>query len=118
MDLGYRQAAGKLSTDGYNPYGNGNWSVTFDQDIFAVSTGAFEVYHIALTGPLGSLVQVWTDRTFYDITNHGDINSWDPNNPMELTGGKTLYFYWNTGLVPAPLVTIWMRQPALNNAAS
>jgi len=113
-DLGYRQATGTLSTDGQNPYGNGNWVVTFDPQILAVSTGSFEVYHMALKGPLGSSLQVFIDRTFYDITDHGDVNSWDPNETLHLVGGgQTLYLYWNSGLAPAPMVTIWIRESSL-----
>lgn len=108
--LGFRQSSGVLGNDGMNPYGNGNWVVTFDQADFAISTGEFEVYHIALTGPTGSQLQVWVDRTFYEITQHGDINSWDPNEPLHMNGGSTLYFYWNLGTSPAPLVTVWIRQ--------
>lgn len=114
MDLGFRQADGTLSTDGFNPYGNGNWQVVFDPKLFAVPTGTFEIYHIALTGPLGSVVQVWIDRRFYEISPHGDINSWDPNQAMHLIGGgQTVYFYWNSGIVPVPMVTVDLRETAI-----
>ena len=108
--LGFRQATGRLSTDGQNPFGNGRWVATFDPKLFAVSTNAFEVFHIALTGPLGSQLQVWVDRTFYEITQHGDVNSWDPNHPLHMNGGQTLYFYWNLGTTPTPFVTVWLQE--------
>lgn len=107
--LGFRQAAGALSTDGNNPYGNGMWSVTFDPKIFAIATNEFEVYHIALTGPVGTTLQVWVDRTFYEVTQHGDVNSWDPNHPLHMNGGQSLYFYWNSGIAPAPFVTVYLQ---------
>ena len=112
--LGFRTGNGVLDNSGNNPYGNGFWTVTFDPKIFAVSTGDFEVYHLALTGPTGSRVQVWIDRNFYDITNHGDVNSWDPNEAMHLMAGNTVYFYWNTAAAPAPVVTAWLREPPPN----
>lgn len=112
-DLGHRDATGTISNDGMNPYGNGNWVVTFDPKIIAVPTGGFEVYHLALKGPLGSSMQMYVDRTFYDITNHGDVNSWDPNNTLHLIGGgQTLYLYWNSAVLPVPAVTIYLRQSA------
>ena len=119
-DLGDRQATGVLGTDAGAPYGAGNWVVTFDPEKFAVATGEFEIYHIALTGPTGSKFQVFIDRTFYDANNHGDLNSWDPNNTLHLIGGgSTLYFYWNTGVAPAPEVTIWLKESsALENPIS
>ena len=116
-NLGFRQATGVLSTTGANPYGNGLWTVTFDPKVLAVPTGSFEVYHMALKGPVGSQVQVYVDQTFYDITNHGDINSWDPVNTLHLIGGgQTIYLYWNSSVAPAPTVTIWLRESsALEN---
>lgn len=116
-DLGYRDASGTISNDGTNPYGDGFWVVTFDPKIISVATGGFEVYHLALKGPNGSSVQWYVDRTFYDITQHGDVNSWDPNSPLHLIGGgSTVYFYWNSNALPAPMVTMWLRQsPALEN---
>lgn len=110
--LGSRQASGIIDNSGYNPYGNGFWCVTFDPRIFAMSSNAFEIYHIALKGPSGSMLEVWIDRTFYETTPRGDVNSWDPNNAMELTGGSTVYFYWNSSATPAPLITVWLQSTA------
>lgn len=114
-DLGHRDATGALGTDTGAPYGVGKWVVTFDQADMAVSTGDFEVYHIALKGPTGSQFQVYVDRTFYDANNHGDINSWDPNQTLHLRGGQSVYFYWNTAATPAPSVTIYLREPDILN---
>lgn len=111
--LGTREATGEIDNTGANPFGDGFWSVRFDPQKFAVSTGEFEIYHVALTGPLGSRVQWWIDRTFFDITNHGDVNSWDPNEPCHLMAGSTVYFYWNTGATPQPAVTVWLRLPPI-----
>lgn len=111
--LGDRRGVGKIDTSGKNPFGNGFWTVTFDPAIFSVSTGQFEIYHVALKGPAGSRVQWYIDETFYDITNHGDVNSWDPNEACSLMGGNTIFFYWNTAALPIPTVTVWLREPAL-----
>lgn len=111
--LGSRQATGVLDNTGTNPFGNGFWCVTFDPAILSVSTGEFEIYHIALNGPLGSYFRVYIDRTFYDNNQHGDVNSWDPNNAMELNGGETVYFYFNSSQAPAPTITLWLRQPPI-----
>lgn len=107
--LGSRQATGVIDNTGQNPYGNGFWCCTFDSKVFAASANAFEIYHIALKGPSGSKLEVWVDRTFYDTTPHGDVNSWDPNETLHLMGGQTLYFYWNSANAPAPMVTVWLR---------
>lgn len=115
--LGYRQVSAVITSNGQNPYGDGNWVATFDPKVFAASTNDFEIYHMALTGPAGSSIQVWIDRTFYDTTPHGDLNSWDPNEPLHLSGGNTLYLYWDSSNTPVtgltPLVTVWLRQTSV-----
>lgn len=111
--LGERTADGVIDNSGNNPWGNGFWTVTFDPAKMSVSTGEFEIYHLALIGPAGSRVQWYIDRTFYDVTNHGDINSWDPNEPCHLMAGNTIYFYWSSAALPVPSVTLWLRMPPL-----
>lgn len=112
--LGERTSDGVLAATADNPWGSTSmWVVTFDPLKLSVSTGEFEVYHLALTGPAGSRVQWYIDRTFYDITNHGDVNSWDPNEACHLMAGNTIYFYWNSAVLPKPTVTLWLRQPPL-----
>lgn len=108
MFLGQRPATGKL--DRTNPLGVNFWTVTFDPRLLAIQI-PFEVYHIAVSGPTGSNFQVFLDNTFYDYVNRGDINSWDPAQPMHVRPGQSIYFYWNTGVAPAPSVTIFCREP-------
>lgn len=115
-DLGHRDGTGVIGTDASSPFGVGKWNVIFDPQDLAVSTGDFEVYHIALKGPTGSQFQVYIDRTFYDANNHGDLNSWDPNQPMGVKGGQTIYFYFNSSATPAPAITIYLREPNILNA--
>lgn len=111
--LGDRQAFGEIDNSNQNPFGNGFWTVKFDPAILSIATGEIEIYHLALKGPLGSKVEWWNDRTFFDITNHGDVNSWDPNEPCHVMAGTTIYLYWNTGALPKPQVTVWLRQPPI-----
>jgi hypothetical protein len=107
--LGSRVATGRLDSTNINPYGNGLWRVVFDQRVLAIATNAIEVYHISLTGPAGSTLQMFIDRTFYDTTPRGDLNSYDPTNPLILRGGQELNFFWNSSATPVPSVTIWIR---------
>lgn len=109
-DLGHRDQTGKIDNSGYNPYGNGKWAVTFAPADFALGANYFEVYHIAIKGPAGSSMQMFSDRTFYDATSNGELNSWDPQHVLRMNGGQTLYMYYDSGAVPAPQVTIWLQQ--------
>jgi hypothetical protein len=113
-DLGHRDAQGAIDNSGINPYGNGFYVATFDPKTLAVAANSFEVYHIALKGPAGSTVEVWVDQSFYETTPRGDINSWDPKQPLLMRGGQTLRFFWSMGGTPVPLVTVWLRQPLVS----
>lgn len=109
--LGYRSAMGRKLVGGINPYGDGMYSCVFDPAVLALSANLVEVYHIALKGPKGSQFQIYLDTTFYDASPRGDLNSWDPQNPLIMRGGQTLYFHFSSAGVPQPLVTIWLRLP-------
>jgi len=105
--LGQRSARG--ATNVQNPLGAGFWTVAFTPRDLAIGV-PFEVYHAAVSGPPSSKFQVWIDSTFYDHVERGDINSWDPAQPMLVMPGHTLFYYWNTGSGSPPTVTIFCRQ--------
>lgn len=107
LDLGTRIARG--TADPSNPQGAGFWTVSFTPRVLAIPMD-FEVYHIALKGPIGSQFQIFLDSSFYDNVIRGDVNSWDPNQAMYVRRGQTIFFYWNTAAAPAPNVTIFCRQ--------
>lgn len=101
-----------LSKEDRNPYGNGFWCVRFTPTDFGFNTQIFEVYHIYLQGPINSQFRVYTDMTPYSAAARGDINEWDPNNPLTLHGGQELSFYWNSLATPSPLVVLSCRTAA------
>jgi hypothetical protein len=108
--LGWRPATAVVNLDPQqNP---GNYSARFQPSDWGVAGGAtFEVYHISILGPAGSTFQVFIDNVFYDNVARGDINSWDPNQPMLLSNGNYLWFYWNVGTgTPVPAVTLFLRE--------
>jgi hypothetical protein len=109
-NLGSRQATGVHDLS--NPLGSGKWTVAFTPQVLNIFA-AFEVYHIAVTGPIGSTFRIYQDTTFYDAVARGDLNSWDPSQPMHVTPGRTLYFYYDSTITPAPQVTIYCREPSL-----
>lgn len=111
-DLGSRNSpAAVVDNQDRNPYGNGFWSVEFDPATFGVAANGFEIYHMTLSGPAGSSFQVFINHTFYSTSPRGDLNEWDPNQPLFMIGGQSLFFYWNSAATPAPKVTVWMRTP-------
>lgn len=113
MELGLRQTFGAIDNSGRNPYGVGRYTAVFDPKILAMTANTYEIYHMALRGPSGSTLEVWIDQAFYETTPRGDLNSWDPSQPLYMRGGQTLYFFWSLGGATPPFVTIWCRTPAL-----
>ncbi len=104
--LGSRLAAGLA--DPNNPRGAGFWTVEFRPQDLPVDD--FEVYHIALQGPGGN-VWVYLDTTFYSAAARGDINEYDPNSPMYVRKGQSIFFYWSTAEGNAPTITLFCRTP-------
>ena len=75
---------------------------------------ACEMYHAAIMGPAGSTFQVWKNTHFYDNVVRGDLNSWDPAQPMLIEPGDTIYYYWSLGAPSAvPVVSIYLRRASL-----
>ncbi len=97
-----------------NPYLAGGWAVQFTPNDLRIQN-PFEIFHIAVQGPnLASCnLQVYLDTTFYSATVRGDINDYDPNQPIPVRPGQTVSFYWNTTVAPAPTVSIFCQQPDL-----
>lgn len=111
--LGVRSVTAKLNSDPTN--NPGNWTAVMGPGQIGINQNYFELYHLALkNGPAGSVMTWNVDNSFYDITSHGDLNSWDPNQALELTPGQTLYFYWNVGTGVAPTVTAYFRYDTLS----
>lgn len=105
--LGARSVTG--AHDPANPLGNGFWTASFTPQVLGWMEQS-EIYHMAVSGPPGSLFQLWLDTTFYDVAR-GDINSWDPSQPLAYTPGQTVNFYWNTASGVAPRATVFGRVP-------
>lgn len=111
LALGVSDAvAGRLDPD--NRFVPGAYTVRVGpQQMGLQSIGNFECYHIAVAGPPGSTFQVYVGNDFYDYVANGDINSWDPSQPMKLTWGNTVYFYWSVAAgAPIPTVTMYFQE--------
>ena len=110
--LGFRSKRGALSAA--NPFSAGGWAVSFTPQDLAIRN-AFEIFHIAVQGPnLASCnLQLWLDTIFYSTTVRGDVNDYDPNQPIPVMPGQTVNLYWDTTTAPAPTVTIFCQEPKL-----
>lgn len=107
--LGSAYATGKISPTG--DINAGKWTVTFDPATIGISEPLFDCYHIVISGPTGSTFTIYIGPRPWDNVSPGDVNSWDPAQPMHLQQGDHVYFYWNTGAGSAPTVTMWFQKP-------
>lgn len=99
---------GKADTSGMN---SGNWTIAFTPDILSVTVSQFEVYKIVVHGASGSQFDVVIENKQWDNSVFGQDNAWDPNQPMVMIPGQTLYFLYSdptTDNTP-PNATIWLR---------
>lgn len=108
--LGHRTESGSL--DSNNKVFAGGWTVSFTPDIIA-SPDPCECYHIALRGPSASYLEVWLDETFYSNVARGDKNDFDAVQPIRITPGTTMFFYWSIDGSTRPTVSIFLRTPTI-----
>ncbi len=108
VPLGNRTATGEPDQTGQNP---GNWTVTFDSSVINVNVPFFECYQITVTGAPGSTFTVFINLQSWSQSNNGQLNAWDPSQPLYIRPGDTIYFYYSdpaTDGIP-PVVTLWLR---------
>ena len=85
----------------------GKWICEFTANDIAISEPKFQVYHAnVIGGPPGSTFQWGYNNNMWETVFPGWDNSWDPNNPMKITNGDTVFFWWNTNAGTA--ATVWL----------
>jgi hypothetical protein len=107
--LGSRAATGAKDTTGRNP---GNWTVTFDPNLLNVQVTEFEVYKIVVTGAASSATfNVYVGQQLWDTSVYATNNSWDPQQPLIVRFGDTIYFFYSSASTDGnmPSITIWLR---------
>lgn len=110
--LGARPVTAALDTTGQN---TGNWTAMLDNSVIGAAVSQFEMYHMYIESPVNGDVQttaqVKLNSNFWDATLIGQLNSWDPAQPMLMTPGDTIYVLFNVpiSVTPAPVVTCWFR---------
>ncbi len=102
---------GAADTSGKNP---GNWTIAFTPDILNVNVAQFEVYKMIVEGADNTTFTVFVDTWLWDVGVYGTQNAWDPNEPLILRPGQTLYFCYSdpTSDNTPPTSTIWLRYDA------
>lgn len=109
ITLGARgPVTGKADTTGLNV---GNWTVAFTPDILNVNTSQFEIYKMIVKGAPNTTFNVYVEAKQWDTAVYGTLNSWDPQQPLIMRPGETLYFMYSdpTSDNNPPVVTVWVR---------
>lgn len=117
-DLGPTLPVTGVPGDQSNPYGAGNWTVTFDPSALNTKVGLAELYQASVSGvdgigPVGSSFQVWRNKRLWNTVFQGWANNYDPFNPLYIRKDDSLFFYWNVSTAPAPVVVCWLRYDLL-----
>jgi hypothetical protein len=111
--LGYRPVNAVKDVTGNN---TGNYSAVFTPDVIGANVPYFELYHFYVTAPMSTggnqpTVQVGLNQGLWDYNLVASGNGWDPAQPMLMTPGDTLAFYFNIAatVTTVPSVTAWFR---------
>lgn len=114
VGLGWRSANGAADNTGNNA---GNWTVQFTPLVINVNVPRFELYKIVVKGAAATATfDVFVNTGQWDTSVYAVHNSWDPVQPLLLTPGDTVYFYYSTASSDGnqPVITAWFRyDPAL-----
>lgn len=99
---------GAADTSGMNL---GNWTIQFTPDILNVNVAQFEVYKMVVKGAANTTFDVYVENKQWDTAIYGTKNSWDPQQPLIMRPGETLYFLYSdpTSDNSPPTATIWLR---------
>lgn len=99
---------GTADTTGLN---TGNWTVSFTTDILNCNVPEFEVYKIVVKGAPGTTFNVYVENKQWDTAVYGQQNSWDPQQPLVMRPGQSLFFLYSDPVSDntPPVITIWMR---------
>lgn len=109
VGLGSRKAKGAKDTTGNNA---GNWTVQFQPQDINVNVAHFELYKIVVTGGApAATFNVYINGNQWDTAVYAVNNSWDPQQPLLLTPGDALYFYYSDAASDGfqPNITAWFR---------
>ena len=108
VGLGSRYAQGQPDISGLN---SGNWTVAFTAPTLNVNIAFFEIHHIVVKGAPGTTFTVWINNRQWGAAARGDINEWDPNQPMQLNPGDDVLFMYSDPVTDGkpPVITVWLR---------
>ncbi len=112
VDLGPRgPVTGKADTTGFN---RGNWTISFPPEVLTCNVPQFEVYKMIVSGAPNTTFDVYRENKLWDTAVYGTKNSWDPQQPLILIPGQSLYFLYSDPTTDnsPPVATIWLRYNA------
>lgn len=114
IGLGARKAVGTADTTGNN---TGKWTVVFDPQTINVNVAHFELYKLVVTGAAQTATfNVYVNVNQWDTAVYATNNSWDPQQPLLLTPGDVVYFYYSSSSSDGnkPTIYAWFRyDPAI-----
>jgi hypothetical protein len=86
--------------------------VVFTPQVININVSRFECYKLIVTGAAATATfNVFVNTYQWDTAVYAVNNSWDPQQPLLLTPGDTLYFYYSSASSDGhqPTITAWFR---------
>jgi hypothetical protein len=97
--------------DPQNKIAAGNWTLTADPQALNCRVALAEVYQITVDGPVGFGFDLYRNSRKWNTVAQGWQNNYDPQQPLWIRPGDSLFFYWRaaSSLLPAPTAVIWLK---------
>lgn len=85
----------------------GKWICEFQPKDIPISEPQFQCHHVNVEGgPTGGTFRWGYNNKRWETVFPGWDTSWDPNNPLKLSNGDSVFFWWDTGTGTA--ATVWL----------
>jgi hypothetical protein len=98
-------------SDPQNKIAANNWTLTADPQALNCRVALAEVYQITVDGPVGFGFDLYRNARLWNRVAQGWQNNYDPQQPLWIRPGDSLFFYWRaaSSLLPAPTAVIWLK---------
>lgn len=108
IELGPRSKIGEPDTTGNN---TGKWTIVFDPSDLNTNMPYVEIYKVIIHGAQGSDMNWFLEQNIWESTVTADDNAWDPQQPLVVRAGQTVFMYWSNPVTDntPPSATIWLR---------
>jgi hypothetical protein len=83
----------------------------FDPSELNTNMPYVEIYKVIIHGRAGSSMNWYLEQNIWETTLQAADNAWDPQQPLTVRAGQTVFMYWSNPVTDntPPTVTMWLR---------